>query len=120
VLPLPRDVGHALVDYLRSGRRPSGSRAVFIAARGTALGMSPHAMAQVSRNACQRLGIDPIGGHRVRHTLATTNMLEGGAALRQVAEVLRQSDAVTTAMYARVDAGSLPVVMRPWPREILS
>ena len=119
VLPLAQDVGDALVDYLRSGRPLSGSRAVFIAARGPGLGMSPHAVAQVSRNACRRLGIGPIGGHRLRHTLAT-NMLGGGAALREVAEVLRQSDAVTTAMYARVDAGSLAMVVRPWPGEALS
>ncbi len=119
VLPLPKDVGDALVDYLRSGRLSSRSRAVFIAARGPALGISPHAVAQVSRTACRRLGIGPIGGHRLRHTLAT-NMLGGGAALREVAEVLRQSDAVTTAMYARVDAGSLAMVMRPWPGEALS
>jgi site-specific recombinase XerD len=119
VLPLPQDVGDALVDYLRYGRPQSGSRAVFLAACGPPLGMSPHAVAQVSRNACQRLGIDPVGGHRLRHSLAT-NMLGAGVALREVAEVLRQSDAATTAMYARVDAGSLTMVMRPWPAEGLS
>jgi site-specific recombinase XerD len=119
VLPLSKDVGDALADYLRFGRRSSSSRAVFISAQGRGLGMSPHAVAQVSRNACVRLGIDPIGGHRLRHTLAT-NMLAGGAALREVAEVLRQCDAVTTAIYARVDAASLAMVMRSWPGKALS
>lgn len=114
-LPLPSDVGQALVDYLRFGRPPSDSRAVFVAAgRGPAVGMSAHSVSLVTQTACHRLGIPTIGGHRLRHT-AATNLLRSGATLREVAEVLRQSDAATTAQYARVDRGSLELVVSPWP-----
>lgn len=114
-LPLPTDVGEALADYLRWGRPPSSVRAVFLAIRNPATAMSAHSASLITQTACQRLGIRAIGGHRLRHTTAT-NLLGSGATLREVAEVLRQGDAVTTAQYARVDHGSLQLVVSPWPR----
>jgi site-specific recombinase XerD len=78
------------------------------------MAMSAHSVSLVSQSACHRLGVAPIGGHRLRHTAATT-LLRSGATLREVAEVLRQSDAVTTAMYARVDSASLVLAVSPWP-----
>ena len=114
-LPLPADVGEALVDYLRVGRPCTAERAVFLDGWGRGMAMSAHAVSLVTQTACQRLRIPPIGGHRLRHT-AATNLLRSGASLREVAEVLRQGDAVTTAQYARVDRGSLVLVVAPWPQ----
>lgn len=115
-LPLPADVGDALAGYLRFGRAPSPAQAVFLAVHGRATGMamSAHSVSQVSRSACRRLAIPDIGGHRLRHT-AATNLLRSGSTLREVAEVLRQTDAATTAMYARVDRASLSSAVSPWP-----
>jgi site-specific recombinase XerD len=113
-MPLPGDVGEALVDYLRFGRPVSSSRTAFLAALGPPVGMSRHSVVLVSQTACQRLGIPTVGGHALRHT-AATNLLRGGASLREVGELLRQSDEATTGMYAKVDRNTLALVVRPWP-----
>lgn len=115
LLPLPCDVGEALVDYLSSGRAVSSSRTVFLAARGP-VGVSRHAVVLVTQTACKRLGIPTVGGHSLRHT-AATNLLAQGASLREVGEVLRQGDAATTGMYAKVDRHALGWAVRPWPGE---
>ncbi|MGH2869169.1 MAG: tyrosine-type recombinase/integrase [Solirubrobacteraceae bacterium] len=115
-LPLPGDVGEALVDYLRFGRPVSASRAVFLACRGEPVGVSRHAVVLISQTACQRLGVPTVGGHALRHT-AATNLLQGGASLREVGDVLRQSDAGTTGMYAKVDRNALTLAVRSWPTD---
>lgn len=113
-LPLPGGVGEALAGYLVKARRPSSSRSVFLAAAGPPVGMSPNAVVFVSRTASARAGIAVVGGHRLRHT-AGTELLRGGASLREVGEVLRQSDRMTTSIYAKVDERSLRGAVRAWP-----
>ncbi len=114
LLPLPGDVGEALVDYLRFGRPVSSCRTLFLACRGEPTGISRQAVVLISQTACQRLGIPSVGGHALRHT-AATNLLRHGASLREVAEVLRQSDGATTGIYAKVADGALSLAVRPWP-----
>jgi integrase/recombinase XerD len=116
-LPLPFDVGEALVDYLRFGRPVSSSRTVFLAARGLPVAVSRHAVVLVTQTACQRLGIPTVGGHSLRHT-AATNLLRHGASLREVGELLRQHDATTTGIYAKVDRNGLALAVRAWPEEV--
>jgi integrase/recombinase XerD len=113
-LPLPGDVGQALADYLVEGRRASSCRSVFLQAAGPPVGMSRNAVVFVSRTASSRAGIAVVGGHRLRHT-AGTELLRGGASLREVSEVLRQGDRMTTSIYAKVDERSLRLAVRPWP-----
>jgi integrase/recombinase XerD len=113
-LPLPADVGQAIADYLVEARRPSTSRSVFLAALGSASGMSRNAVVFVSRTASVRAGFPVVGGHRLRHT-AGTRLLRHGASLREVGEVLRQSDQMTTSLYAKIDERSLRDAVRPWP-----
>ena len=55
-----------------------------------------------------------VGAHRLRHALAT-EMLRRGATLVEVSQVLRHRDLATTAIYAKVDLGSLRQVAQPWP-----
>jgi site-specific recombinase XerD len=113
-LPLPGDVGQALADYLVKARRASTCRSVFLQAVDPPVGMSPNAVVFVSRTASSRAGIAVVGGHRLRHT-AGTELLRGGASLREVGEVLRQSDRMTTSIYAKIDERSLRLAVRPWP-----
>jgi site-specific recombinase XerD len=119
-MPLPSDVGEALVGYLRMGRPVSSSRTLFLACRvvpGRADLSTPitrHAVVLISQTACQRLGIATVGGHALRHT-AATNLLQAGASLQEVAQVLRQADGATTGIYAKVADAALALAVRPWP-----
>jgi site-specific recombinase XerD len=113
-LPLPADVGEALVDYLCNGRPDSTSREVFLRALPPPVGMSRNAVVFVSREASGRAGIAVVGGHRLRHTTAT-ELLGHGASLYEVGQVLRQDHSTTTAIYAKVDVARLSSVARPWP-----
>lgn len=113
-LPLPADVGQALADYLRLGRRQGSCRSVFLAASGEPIGMTPNAVVFVSRTASGRAGMPVVGGHRLRHTVAT-QLLRRGASLREVGEVLRQGDLMTTSTYAKIDERSLRLAVQPWP-----
>jgi integrase/recombinase XerD len=113
-LPLPVDVGEAIVDYLRFARPPTTARAVFIQLVGPPVGMTRNAVTFVSRRASHRAGLDVVGAHRLRHT-AATQMLRQGASLQEVGQVLRHSDDTTTAIYAKVDQAAMAAVVRPWP-----
>jgi len=113
-LPLPADVGKAIADYLRLARRSTACRSVFLQASGSPVGMSRNAVVFVSRTASERAGIPIVGGHRLRHTTGT-ELLRHGASLREVGEVLRQSDQMTTSVYAKVDEHALRLAVRPWP-----
>jgi len=116
-LPIPADVGEAIVDYLRFGRRVSAERGLFLQAFGSATAMSRNAVVFVSRSASKKAGIPTVAGHRLRHTAATA-MLASGASMREVGQVLRHDDDNTTAIYAKADAASLALVVRPWPAGI--
>jgi site-specific recombinase XerD len=113
-LPLPGDVGQALADYLVGGRRASVCRSLFLQAPDPPVGMSPNAVVFVSRTASERAEIGVVGGHRLRHT-AGTELLRSGASLREVGEVLRQSDVMTTSIYAKIDERQLRLAVSPWP-----
>src|SRR6266851_9842384 len=68
----------------------------------------------IVRRACERAGVAPAGAHRLRHSAATA-MLRAGAPLAEIGQVLRQSHAATTAVYARVDRVALRALAQPWP-----
>jgi site-specific recombinase XerD len=42
-------------------------------------------------------------------------MLQGGASLAEIGQILRHSHADTTAMYAKVDRAALRRLAQPWP-----
>jgi integrase len=113
-LPIPVDVGEALVGYLRRRGRTEGSRAVFLRLRAPAGGLSAGGVISVVARACMRAGVPVVGAHRLRHT-AATEMLRAGASLSEIAQVLRHRRLETTAIYAKVDRVGLGVLSRPWP-----
>ena len=112
-LPLPVDVGEALVAYLEHGRPKTCCRALFLRADAP-LGLSAGSVAEVVRRACVRAGMPSVGPHRLRHSAATA-MLRAGASLDEVGQVLRQRDAAVTAHYAKVDFVALRQLATPWP-----
>ena len=114
-LPLPGDVGEAIVGYLRSGRPESVSRNVFLRCYAPRQGLTNRAVTGIVYDACDRAGIARVGARQLRHT-AASRMLAGGASLAaEVGEALRQRSAASTAIYAKVDYGRLSPLARPWP-----
>jgi len=117
-LPLPADVGEAIVAYLRDGRpRLSNNRRLFLRARAPIVGFkSTCGIGSVVKHALARSGINAVrkGSHQFRHALATT-MLKRGASLSEIGELLRHQHADTTAIYAKVDLASLRTLALPWP-----
>jgi len=112
-LPIPADVGAALVDYL--GLRGShDSRIVFLTLRAPTRPIRADLVGDVVQRHCRQAGVPHVGPHRLRHTLAT-RMLAAGAALADISQVLRHSDLATTAIYAKLDLDRLREVARPWP-----
>lgn len=113
-LPLPVDVGEALVAYLHYGRPPTACRALFVAPNRPWMGLAASTIAGVVRRACVRSGVAPVGAHRLRHSAATA-MLRAGASLEEVGQVLRQRSTQVTALYAKVDFVALRNLAMPWP-----
>jgi site-specific recombinase XerD len=112
-LPLPTDVGEAIVSYLQ--RRPRiESRALFLRVLAPAGAIRSSAVSGIVRCACGRAGLPSVGPHRLRHTVAT-QMLGAGASLEEIGQVLRHRDPKTTARYAKVDRKSLRALARAWP-----
>ena len=113
-LPLPADVGEAIVSYLR--RRPRvQSRALFLRVIAPVGGIDRLVVAGIVLAACRRAGLPRVGAHRLRHT-AATEMLRAGASLSEIGQVLRHRDIRTTARYAKVDRKTLRRIARPWPQ----
>jgi site-specific recombinase XerD len=113
-LPLPCDVGDALVAYLRQARPRTAIREVFLTCTAPFRAIRPDLVSDVTRRACDRAGLPRVGAHRLRHALAT-ELLRRGATLVEVGQVLRHRDLATTAIYAKVDLATLRHLARPWP-----
>lgn len=113
-LPLPVDVGEAIVGWLRRGRPQCADRSLFTRVRAPQQRLSSGGVSAIVRRACERAGLPLAGAHRLRHT-AATGMLRAGGSLAEVGQVLRHQRADTTAIYAKVDRGSLLAVVRCWP-----
>ncbi len=116
-LPIPQDVGEALVTYLRHWRPQCLTRRLFIRDRAPHVGFSGSAaIDNIVRRALTRAGLSPIrkGAHLLRHSLAT-EMLRRGARLAEIGEILRHSTQNTTEIYAKVNLVALRALAQPWP-----
>lgn len=113
-LPLPVDVGAAMVGYIQLGRPPGASRRLFLHVRAPQGPMSYSGVYAAVRWACDRAGLPVIGPHSLRHS-AATEMLRAGAGLAEVGQVLRHRELSTTAIYAKVDRAVLRGLALPWP-----
>jgi site-specific recombinase XerD len=117
-MPLPKDAGEAIVDYIKNGRRGT-SRTLFLSSK---VPYQPFVDAQilntVLRAAFEETGLKPppkyVGSHLLRHSLAT-DLLRKGASLDEIGDVLRHRSRTSTAIYARHDVEGLRSVAAAWP-----
>lgn len=117
-LPLPVDIGEAIVAYLRRATRSKSTRAVFVRCRAPFDAVTPAAIVAIAKTALRAAGIMSGGAHRLRHT-AATQMLRGGASMTEIAQVLRHRHVDTTAIYAKVDRDSLRTMAKVWPSDVV-
>jgi integrase len=113
-LPLPRDVGEALVDYLRRGRPRRPCPELFLRFLAPNVGLSGNGITSLVYAACDRAGRPRVGPHRLRHGLAC-DLLRHGAPLGEVGQVLRHKSLQATSIYAKVDRVALSGLALPWP-----
>jgi integrase/recombinase XerD len=113
-MPLPPEVGEAVVAYLSDGRPPGGARAVFVGVDAPHRPLSRGGVRSVVYHACDRAGLERVGPHRLRHTVGTET-LRAGASMAEVSQLLRHRRVETTAVYAKVDRTALETLARPWP-----
>ncbi len=113
-LPMPTDVGEALVGYLDGGRPVTESRKVFLRRRAPLAGIDSTTVTTVVHFACLRAGVPQVGAHRLRHALAA-DLVAAGAGLGEIAQLLRHRDLDSTAVYAKVDRVALGSLAQPWP-----
>jgi integrase/recombinase XerD len=113
-LPLPTDVGQAIVSYLTGWRPTTDARQVFVCAYAPHGPMFRNTVTNVVARAARRAGLGVMHAHRLRHSAATA-MLGAGASLEEIGQVLRHRDALTTTIYAKVDVAALRRISRPWP-----
>jgi integrase/recombinase XerD len=118
LLPLPTDVGAAIAAYLQKGRPASHDRHVFLRSQAPIRGLTvgSDVIGSIVRSALERAGVNAPhrGSHQFRHALAV-NMLQHGASLEEIGEVLRHRSPQTTSIYARVDISALRSLALPWP-----
>lgn len=118
-LPLPPDAGEALATYLKQDRRGTRSRRVFLRDHAPLIGLTgPATVGHIVRKVLAKAGIlrtSRGAAHIFRHSLAT-RMVQNGASIPEISEVLRHRSLNTTGIYAKVAFEALRGVARPWPR----
>ncbi|HVS85795.1 MAG TPA: tyrosine recombinase [Gaiellaceae bacterium] len=104
VVPIGREAAESLRRYLSRGRPFLDTRhrpELFLNARGGPLTRAGAFL--ILRNLAGKAGLEPerVHPHLLRHSFAT-HLLEGGADLRSVQEMLGHADLATTELYTHV------------------
>ena len=121
LLPLPVTTARAIVRYVRVYRPRTAVRALFVRHRAPYdVPVSAAVVRCAIRLAFERCGLAErhIGPHVLRHT-AATRMLQSGASLKDIADILRHRSLDTTTIYTKVDLPRLAALAVPWPGSVL-
>jgi site-specific recombinase XerD len=120
VLPLPQDVGDAVLNYIEHWRPDVRDEHVFLRVNAPFVPLSgSSAVSSLVNRAARRarLSASRIGAHILRHTAARL-MLQKGMSLQNIGRILRHQSLDTTVLYAKVDVEMLSAVAQPWPGEV--
>lgn len=118
-VPISQEVGEAVSQYLREERGPTECRTLFVTQR------APHRpfkdgqiINAIIKDALDATGQKPaapyVGSHILRHSLAT-QLINHGASLDEVGDMLRHRSRGSTMIYARLDIEGLRSIAQPWP-----
>lgn len=109
-LPLLVDVGEAIIDYLKYGRKRSESPKIFLYTRAPFTSMTNSAVACTFNRIIDASGVDTTGrkhgAHAMRHSLAS-RFLENKESIPIISEALGHQNTDTTISYLRIDIESL-------------
>jgi integrase/recombinase XerD len=109
-LPLGKTARHWLEKYLQSVRRPPGETALFLTCFRK--GFSPASLNALIEKYMAKAGLPwKMGCHLLRHACAT-HMLQGGAQLRYVQEILGHARIKTTEIYTHLHPQDLHAAIR--------
>lgn len=117
-LPLPQEVGDAILHYFNTARPTVGSDRLFLISCAPYTPIRSRQVSATAERAIRRSGIKTpsFGAHLFRHSAATA-WLRQGLTLQAVGSLLRHRDLDTTAIYAKVDIDLLRQIAQPWPQE---
>mgnify|MGYP004000683423 CR=1 FL=1 len=109
-LPLLIEVGEAIIDYLKYGRKKSDSSSIFLYTRAPFTAMTNGAVAGALGRTINTSGVDPAGrkhgAHAMRHSLVS-RFLENQESIPVISEALGHQSTSTTMSYLRIDVESL-------------
>ena len=114
LLPIGRQAIACVEVYLREGRpflaAPHSDETVFLNFQGR--GLSRMSIWKITQSAAKKANLEKrISPHTLRHSFAT-HLLEGGANLRDIQELLGHADISTTQIYAHIDTKYLKEIHR--------
>jgi len=114
LVPVGERARAAIASYLEGERpglvKPRSGAEIFLGVRGAPL--SPDRVRQIVKRRAAEAGIERrMHPHLLRHSFAT-HLLEGGADLRVIQELLGHADISTTQIYTHVDGSRLKAVHR--------
>lgn len=117
-VPLPQEVGEALTAYIRSGR-VTESRALFVSSKAPGVPFKRAIILNtILQKAYRKTGLKTpspnVGSSVLRHSLAT-NLVQRGASLQEIANLLRHRSWATTMQYAKLDIDGLRSIAQSWP-----
>lgn len=110
-LPMPDDVGWAIINYLKNGRPETDSTSVFVRHNPPYDGFQPNgSLNHIITSAVTKAGVKyntkRSGFHTLRHSLAT-HLLQNGTGASTISDILGHTDPETVKHYLRVDLPDL-------------